>query len=40
VLVHADSQDVPVHIHAAATSGLADLERFGDEVSSWVRSQS
>jgi uncharacterized protein YutE (UPF0331/DUF86 family) len=40
VLVRADSQDVPVRIHAAATSGLADLERFGDEVSSWVRGQS
>jgi uncharacterized protein YutE (UPF0331/DUF86 family) len=40
LLVHTYSKAVPVRIHAAATSGLADLERFGDEVSSWVRGQS
>jgi uncharacterized protein YutE (UPF0331/DUF86 family) len=40
LLVHSYSKAVPVRIHAAATSGLADLERFGDEVSTWVRGQS
>jgi uncharacterized protein YutE (UPF0331/DUF86 family) len=29
----------PVQIHAAATTGLADLERFAAELSAWVERQ-
>lgn len=36
ILVHGYSKAVPARIHAAATTGLADLERFGQEVSAWM----
>jgi uncharacterized protein YutE (UPF0331/DUF86 family) len=36
ILVHGYSKAVPARIHAAATTGLADLERFGQEISAWM----
>ena len=40
ILVHGYSKAVPARIHIAVTSGLAELERFGDEVAAWVRTHS
>jgi len=36
ILVHGYSKAVPARIHAAATTGLADLERFAQEISDWM----
>ena len=36
IVAHGYSRVEPGQIHAAATAGLADLERFAAEVSAWV----
>jgi uncharacterized protein YutE (UPF0331/DUF86 family) len=40
ILVHGYSKAVPDRIYAAATSGLGDLERFADELTTWLRTRS
>jgi len=37
ILIHGYSKAVPARIHAAATSGLGDLERFAQEISAWMK---
>ena len=37
VVVHGYSGVDPAQVHAAATAGLPDLERFAGELSAWVR---
>ena len=39
VVAHGYSGVDPAQIHAAATTGLGDLERFAQEVSTWVQRQ-
>lgn len=39
VLTHMYSGVDPAKVHLAATAGLAELERFAAEVSSWVQEQ-
>lgn len=39
VVAHVYSRAEPVRIFEAATSGLADLERFAIEVATWVKSR-
>ncbi len=39
VVAHGYSGVDPARIHTAATTGLADLERFAAEVSAWVERQ-
>jgi uncharacterized protein YutE (UPF0331/DUF86 family) len=40
IVAHGYSRVEPGLIHAAATTGPADLERFGEEVAAWVRTHS
>jgi uncharacterized protein YutE (UPF0331/DUF86 family) len=40
IVAHGYSDVEPRLIHAAAKTGPIDLERFGEEVSAWVRTQS
>lgn len=39
IVVHGYSGVDPSQVHAAATVGLPDLERFAGELSAWVRAQ-
>lgn len=36
IVVHGYSGVDPAQVHAAATGGLSDLERFAEELSGWV----
>ena|SRR6476660_5486714 len=40
IIAHGYSSAEPGRIHAAAATGLADLERFAKEVSTWLRTRS
>jgi uncharacterized protein YutE (UPF0331/DUF86 family) len=40
IVAHGYSSAAPERIHAAASTGLADLERFAQEVSTWLRTRS
>jgi hypothetical protein len=35
-VVHGYSKAVPARFHAAATTGLTELEKFAQEVSTWM----
>lgn len=39
IVAHGYGGADPAHVHAAATTGLADLERFAKEVATWVQSR-
>lgn len=39
IVVHGYSGIDPAQVHAAATLGLPDLERFAGELSAWVRAR-
>jgi uncharacterized protein YutE (UPF0331/DUF86 family) len=40
IVAHGYSGVDPAKIHAAARTGLPDLERFASEVGAWVQSRS
>ncbi len=40
ILTHMYSGVDPARVHLAATAGLAELERFAEEVGAWVRERS